>query len=85
MNNSNNGNLMTSNLNLSQNTIVRILFDEQNQAISEMEILKVISEAGQTFKLSNGVSLYKGCLMPYHSVKDYHSGEEYFFLRKLII
>lgn len=85
MNNSNNGNLINSNVSLTQNTIVRICFDEEKQAINEMELLRVVFEAEKTFRLSNGVTIYKVCLMPYHSNKNYHSGEEYFFLEKLII
>lgn len=83
--NSNNGNLISSTISITQNTIVRIFFDEEKQTINEMELLKVVSESEKTFRLSNGVTIYKVCLMPYHSKKNYHSGEEYFFLKKLII
>lgn len=75
----------TSTIEISKNTIIRIHFNEQIQSIREIELLKIISETPQTFKLSNGVSIYKECLVPYHHVEHYHSGEEYFFLEKIII
>lgn len=85
MSNSNGGELINSTTGVNKNTIIRIYFDEVKQSIKEMELLKIIAESQKTFKLSNGVTISKGCLMPYHYKKHYHCGEEYFFLEKIII
>lgn len=85
MNNSIGGELIKSTIGVNQNTVIRIYFDEKLQLIREMELLKIVSESPKTYHLSNGVSVSKGCLFPYHHTKHYHSGEEYFFLEKLII
>lgn len=85
MNNSIGGELVNPITGVNKNTIIRIYFDELKQSIKEMELLKIVSESQKTFKLSNGVTISKGCLMAYHHNKHYHRGEEYFFLEKLII
>lgn len=85
MNNSIGGELINSNIGVNQNTVIRIYFDETKQSIKEMELLKIVSESEKTIKLSNGVTVSKGCLFPYHYNKHYHCGEEYFFLEKIII
>lgn len=78
-------NLITPDIKINKNTIIRIQFNETIQSIKEIELLKIVSESNQTFKLSNGVSIYKNCLIPYHYKEHFHSGEEYFFLEKIII
>lgn len=75
----------TSSIEINKNTIIRIHFNEKIQSIREIELLKIVSETPQTFKLSNGITIYKDCLIPYHYAEHYHSGEEYFFLEKIII
>ncbi len=76
---------ISSSIEISKNTIIRIHFNETIQSIKEIEILKIVSESSQTFKLSNGITIYKNCLIPYYYKEHYHSGEEYFFLEKIII
>lgn len=76
---------ISSCIEINKNTIIRINFHESIQSIKEIEILKIVSESPQTFKLSNGISVYKNCLIPYYYREHYHSGEEYFFLEKIII
>ncbi|MGL5655328.1 MAG: hypothetical protein ACRCXY_00655 [Fusobacteriaceae bacterium] len=80
-----NSNSININTEINKNTIIRILFHEHIQSIREIEILKIVSESGQTFRLSNGISIYKNCLIPYHYKEHFHTGEEYFFLEKVII
>lgn len=62
-----------------EKTVVRIHFDEKYQKINEMEFLKIVSENKKTLQLSNGVTVAKVCLFPYHK-QNHHRGEEYFFL-----
>lgn len=64
-------------------TIVRILFDEKYQTIKELEFLKIISETSKTLHLSNGKTVSKESLFPYHR-KNYSREQEYFYLDHLI-
>lgn len=65
-------------------TIVRILFDEKYQTIKELEFLRVVSETVKTVHLSNGKTVCKTSLFPYHR-KNYCKEQEYFYLHQLIL
>ncbi len=84
MNNFIGGKLINSNLQVQDRTVVKIIYEEVFGKIKELEFLKVVSETEKTFKLSNGVSVAKNCLFPYHK-KDYRDSEEYYFIDKIII
>lgn len=64
--------------------IVRILFDTQSPRIKEIEILRVIEEKEKTLHLSNGKTVCKESLFPYHK-KNYSKEQEYFYLDKIIL
>lgn len=64
-------------------TIVRILFDEKYQTIKELEFLRIVSETSKTLHLSNGKTVCKESLFPYHR-KNYSREQEYFYLNHLI-
>lgn len=84
MNNFIGGKLINSNLQVQDRTVVKIIYEEVFGKIRELEFLKVVFETEKTFKLSNGVSVAKNCLFPYHK-KDYRDNEEYYFIDKIII
>ncbi|MGL6065014.1 MAG: hypothetical protein ACRC0S_08020 [Fusobacteriaceae bacterium] len=79
------GSLIKLNVSINEKTIVRIFYDDVSQKIKELEFLKIIGETKKTLKLSNGITVSKGCLFPYHHTKNFHRGEEYYILEKFII
>lgn len=65
-------------------TIVRVLFDEKYQTIKELEFLRIVSETSKTLHLSNGKTVCKESLFPYHK-KNFFRDQEYFYLNQLIL
>lgn len=68
----------------SPETVVRILFDTKSPTIKEIELLRVVDETSNTLHLSNGKTICKGSLFPYHK-KNYNKEQEYFYLDKIIL
>lgn len=64
---------------IKSDTIVKVEFDEKGQVIKKMELLKVVGMNKTSLKLSDGKTVSKGSLFPYHR-KQYRKEIEYFYL-----
>ena len=67
---------------INSDTVIRISFSDKNQVIKELEILKVVGLTKTAIKLSNGITVSKRSLFPYHRA-NYNRDEEYYLLEHI--
>lgn len=67
---------------INSDTVIRIFFSDKYRVVKELEILKIIGVTKTTIRLSNGVTVSKGSLFPYHRA-NYRHDEEYYLLENI--